>query len=321
MPSIIGTGANDRLIGTESIDYIYGGLGDDSLEGRGGNDLLNGEKGNDRIYGGVGDDEIYGGRKGLSYPLPGETIGDGDDVLYGDGGSDKIYGGTGEDYLFGGSQNDKLYGDLDNDYLDGGSDNDYLNGEDGDDLLLGGSGSDILIANGVSDTGPWVDSLTGGAGLDWFVFEKNTSGADRIEDFTSGEDKVLLKASAFGIIPNPALQYSYYDPVTKITTGTGGVGHPLASSTFPGTKFYRLDPNDFQTVMTMADLGSATDEIVAVVQAEAPYTGADPTTFFPALFYRNAGGGYTEFAVLSNGAVPRNEVNSSGVLMNDFIIY
>jgi Ca2+-binding RTX toxin-like protein len=316
--TLIGTAAKERFIGSGAFDLIYGGSGIDLLYGNGGNDWLNGDRENDTLYGGKGDDELYGGRKNLTYT----GAGDGDDLLYGEQGNDKLYGGTGDDKLYGGSQNDKLYGSTGDDELYGGGDNDYLDGEEGNDALRGGFGADILIGNSANDTLSAIDILTGESGLDWFSFERPAvgvgytdpltgaleqpaPGVDRITDFTPGKDKILLDASAFNNLT---------------TSGANKIpaGQPLAASVFPGTQFYRLDASDFKKVTTIGDLATATAKIVAVVQGEAPYVGAaNPQTYFPALFYSD-GTGYKEFAVLTNGVVPR--IAASGNI-NDFVVY
>ena len=83
------------------------------------------------------------------------------------------------------SGNDRLPGTAAADTLNGGAGNDTLEGNAGNDRLDGGSGDDRLIGGGGSDT------LRGGAGNDSFVLGAN-DGDDVIEDFTFGEDRILL---------------------------------------------------------------------------------------------------------------------------------
>ena len=111
------------------------------------------------IFGGAGNDLIYA--KGVHSSLFGE---EGDDWIIGGDGRDLITGGTGDDNLNGGA------GEWDN-----------LLGDDGDDTLNGGLG---------------YDTLTGGAGSDVFVLdspEKILAEADKIMDFTRGEDKIDVR--------------------------------------------------------------------------------------------------------------------------------
>ncbi|WP_333714656.1 calcium-binding protein [Yoonia sp.] len=91
----------------------------------------------------------------------------GADLIVGKDGNDTIHAGAGDDLVFGGNGNDRLLGG------------------DGADRLLGGAGDDWL------DGGAGDDILTGGPGADTFVFN---AGHDRIEDFTLGEDRIILDA-------------------------------------------------------------------------------------------------------------------------------
>ena len=79
------------------------------------------------------------------------------------------------------SFNDDMDSDGGSDVLIGDGDYNVLDGEAGNDVLIGGGGS---------------DSLSGDAGGDSFVYTSKTdstiSAADWINDFTSGEDKVVF---------------------------------------------------------------------------------------------------------------------------------
>ncbi len=70
---------------------------------------------------------------------------------------------------------------------------DRLTGRGGDDALDGGAGRDTL-AGGTGD-----DDLTGGAGADRFVFDTRVfqAGFDRIEDFSTRDDLIVLDNDAF----------------------------------------------------------------------------------------------------------------------------
>jgi Ca2+-binding RTX toxin-like protein len=78
--------------------------------------------------------------------------------------------------LFGGNGNDSLDGGLEADTLDGGAGADTLRAGEGSDQVIGGGGADLLA---------------GGLGDDLFIFIGNT-GADRIEDFEIGFDKIEI---------------------------------------------------------------------------------------------------------------------------------
>lgn len=126
----------------------------------------------------------------------------GDDLLNGTIGRDTIDGLTGndiirglaeDDFLQGGEGKDKLFGNAGNDKLKGGPGDDRLMGNSGNDTILGGAGNDILVG------GNGYDSLKGGAGADQFIFQNARQKADRILDFTVGEDVILIRKSGFDL--------------------------------------------------------------------------------------------------------------------------
>ncbi|OYU35089.1 hypothetical protein [Novosphingobium sp. PASSN1] len=69
--------------------------------------------------------------------------------------------------------------------LSGGGGNDVLYGKAGADKITGGDGSDKLYG------GAGGDLLTGGTGNDRFTFD-SLAGSDRISDFASGVDKIVV---------------------------------------------------------------------------------------------------------------------------------
>jgi Ca2+-binding RTX toxin-like protein len=109
----------------------------------------------------------------------------GNDRLFGLDGDDWLLGGEGSDRLTAGNGNDTLYGENGNDVLIGGIGNDLIRGNDGADLISGGGGIDILSGNADNDI---------------FVFAEQPVAAnlDRINDFTSGADKLQFDASLLG---------------------------------------------------------------------------------------------------------------------------
>lgn len=127
------------------------------------------------IRGTVKDDILIGG-------------GDRDRVLAG-AGNDTIRAGAGRDIVAGGAGQDKASGQVGNDRLTGGKGHDTLLGGKGRDGLKGGAGNDTLTG------GAGNDRLVGGDGGDTFVFRAKAGashGADRIIDFTPGEDRIRL---------------------------------------------------------------------------------------------------------------------------------
>lgn len=217
-----GTTGNDTINGTAATDWIDALSGNDRVYGGGGADLLAGNLGHDSLYGGAGNDRLEGGA--------GNDLLDGgtqDDSLYGGAGNDTLLSGAGNDVFDGGDGVDtfrftgtaggivslavseaqdthfgldrfvnieNLWGVAGNDTLVGSTGNNLLRGMDGNDRLVGLAGNDRLLGNDGSDV------LIGGAGRDTFVFSSITDSgatvgaADRITDFTSGEDRLQMQA-------------------------------------------------------------------------------------------------------------------------------
>ncbi|ELS02379.1 hypothetical protein,putative calcium-binding protein [Xenococcus sp. PCC 7305] len=225
-----GTG-NDTLHGGEGNDLLRGGDGRDSLRGDEGDDSLIGAKGNDLLIGGDGNDYLNGNRGGDT--LSGYK---GNDLLIGEDGADELRGGKGDDTLKGGSGNDTIVGGDGFDVIIEEGDLNYtisdteLIGKGVDsisriekiDLALGGKpnivdGSavteyDLIIrAGGGQDTvsggakndnifgGIGNDLLSGGAGRDKFIYLAKNHRGDILTDFTTGEDRIFLSASAFDV--------------------------------------------------------------------------------------------------------------------------
>ena len=184
-----------RLTGSADL-YGYGNELDNVLTGNGatnklfgmdGNDQIDGKGGADRMFGGTGDDRYYVDNYSDRTI---ENAGDGTDAVFASvdyklaaniekltltGTADLwAYGNDGDNVLTGNSGANKLYGMTGNDRLDGGAGNDWLEG------------------------GAGQDGLTGGTGADQFVFRDgdfagaNAANADRITDFTHGEDHIRL---------------------------------------------------------------------------------------------------------------------------------
>jgi Ca2+-binding RTX toxin-like protein len=172
--------------------------GDDYYEGR--NGRVEGD-----VFGGNGADKLFAGA--------------GDDRLFGENGIDQLMGGAGADYLNGGAGTDTvLYataatgvtaslanaaintGDAKGDVyvsienLTGSGFNDVLVGNGANNIISGGNGNDRLTGLAGNDT------LIGGAGNDFFVFSaplNATTNVDRINDFSSTSDTILLENAYF----------------------------------------------------------------------------------------------------------------------------
>lgn len=210
---LLGTSTNDDLRGDGGNDFLSGRNGDDRIQGGDGKDLLFGDRGDDILSGGKGDDSLWGGRgNDIAFGGDGKDLlwGElGDDILIGDDGDDLIYGGAGNDYLLGGSGRDWIWGDAGEDILNGGGGNDDLFGGAGSDTIVGGGGDDLIY---------------GGAGADRFQFSNLLSqGIDRLKDYQSGLDKIIISALGFGggLQAGTALIAEQFLETTSSTATTG----------------------------------------------------------------------------------------------------
>jgi VCBS repeat-containing protein len=167
--------------GVVNIQNVTGGSGNDSLTGNAADNILIGNAGNDTLSGGSG----------------------GNDILVGGAGNDQLTGGPGRSLLLGGSGSDVLTGGTNDDLLIAGTTSfdtktqallAILSEWKRTDLSYtqriahlrnggGKNGGTVLNSTTVQDDGT-PDTLTGGAGLDWFW--ANTA-QDTLTDQTAGE--------------------------------------------------------------------------------------------------------------------------------------
>jgi Ca2+-binding RTX toxin-like protein len=207
--SFTGTGnaLNNDIYGGSSSDTLYGGNGYDYLSGGGGDDFLYGGADGDVLFGGAGDDYMEGNSGDDVYLVyeSGDTVvelsGEGIDQVYTTLSSYTLTANV-EDLYFnaggtaftgtGNALDNEIYGGIGNDSLSGLDGNDELRGGTGADTLSGGNGDDLLV--GGSD----ADINTGGADADTFqigYYESGTgAAADRITDFTTGDDLIGLSS-------------------------------------------------------------------------------------------------------------------------------
>lgn len=226
---IYGDAGNDLLYGSHDLDEVYGGAGRDSVHGNYGDDVLYGGKGKDEVIGAQADDIVYG--DGGGDDISGNS---GTDKLFGGSGNDVLSGGAGNDILDGGSGRDEINGNGGIDTLSyeevggkgvridvtkkkyGGearSDDirnvDNVIGSQSKDVLTpakggyayGAGGSDVIKSAGAAvmrgDEGG--DKLIGGKKKDVFWLQPAEYGADDILNFKSGQDKLRIKGSDFGV--------------------------------------------------------------------------------------------------------------------------
>lgn len=169
--AIAGTGntLNNVIRGNDAANALNGGDGNDVLDGRGGNDAMNGGNGNDVF---VVDSTL-------------------DTVTDTAGTADRIESTVTIASLAAGIENLILLGAG----AIGGTGNTLNNvvvGNSAGNAIAGGGGNDTLDGKGGADT------LTGGDGMDRFVFSALTDAPDTIVDFTTGVDKIVISAGAFG---------------------------------------------------------------------------------------------------------------------------
>jgi serralysin len=191
-----------RLINIEQIS-VYGGIGSDSLTGGALDDGLFGGAGNDLLFGAAGNDSLSGAA-----------------------GNDRLDGGLGVDYLLGQTGND-IYlvdnaMDFVNEFTDGGGiDTIYssvnfsldstaigavVSGEVENLILIGtavtgtgSAGANVIFGNALANT------LTGGAGMDAFVFRSALGTVDQITDYSVAQDTVRLDNAVFTMLNLGAL--------------------------------------------------------------------------------------------------------------------
>jgi Ca2+-binding RTX toxin-like protein len=190
-----GTAGNNRLVGTTGNDVLSGLAGNDTLIGDAGNDTLNGGLGNDSLVGGLGNDSMVGGA--------------GNDIYLVNSAGDRVVEALnqGIDTVFS-SVNYTLPSNVENLTLQGTAAqgvgnalNNRLTGNQGNNQLVDINGNDILNGNAGNDGlvgGVGQDTLTGGTGIDSFIFLALNEVGDRITDFVSGSDAILISTFGFG---------------------------------------------------------------------------------------------------------------------------
>lgn len=159
--------------GISGIYNVTGSAGADTIIGDGNNNIINGLAGNNIIVGLGGDDTL-------------SAAGTGYNIIIGGAGNDTITGGSGAEILIGGSTvhdtNTTNLTSLMSEWSHSGvgysTRIDCLTGN-----ASGGLNGSITLTSGdLSDDAGTGDSLTGGAGLDWFI----TYTGDVVNDLNTG---------------------------------------------------------------------------------------------------------------------------------------
>jgi Ca2+-binding RTX toxin-like protein len=184
---LIGTSNGETLAGGNGRDMIFAGDGADNVLGGGGSDMIYGDAGNDRLFGDAGDDLIDGGT-GNDTVFGGDgndifvaSVGDGDDVYYGD----NMNGGTGNDTLDMSAIGANITADLGTGFNGRGSVTSAQSGSDtiwGVENIVTGSGNDTITASAA------VNVMDGGTGNDTFRFlSAADADGDTIMGFQPGD--------------------------------------------------------------------------------------------------------------------------------------
>jgi Ca2+-binding RTX toxin-like protein len=160
---------------------ISGGLGNDTIVGANGSDTIHGDAGKDLIYGMAANDQIFGDAS--------------NDAIAGGDGNDVISGGIGNDSMTGEGGNDVVHGDDGDDWISAGNEcpwgtehqihycSTIPDGSD-DDMLFGDAGNDHLFAS------KGMDTVSGGAGDDFFIIENIPPELAAVVDGGDGKDTV-----------------------------------------------------------------------------------------------------------------------------------
>ncbi len=137
-------------------------------------------------------------------------------------------------------------------------------GNGGDNVITGGGGNDVLWGYGGDDTltgGAGHDDLRGGGGADTFAFVDLADGFDTIRDFVSGEDRIALSSTAFGL------------DAGGLASGVFSAGEGLVETLGPGPALYF---DSMSGRLYFDQTGGVTSDAVLIVQiATGPLAEAD----------------------------------------------
>jgi serralysin len=214
----IGGAGADTLAGNQAANRLEGGAGDDWLEGRDGTDMLVGGAGADTMVGGAGTDWfVVDNASDRIIEVAGSEL----DILQTTT-TLPITLPAGVEMLRLGSAGGTGIGNEAANFLYGSGAADRLEGRGGSDVIEGRAGA---------------DTLAGGAGNDLFVIRRG-DGLDRIEDFSPGQDRLVL--TGFGL-DAPALLALGVASAQGIAIDLGGGDGVLLAGLAPG----RLSGSDF----------------------------------------------------------------------------
>jgi Ca2+-binding RTX toxin-like protein len=225
--------AGSVIVGSSGSDTLSGTAGNDTLQGLGGNDMLVGSPGSDFYDGGTGTDtlDFRATSTGTSVNFTDGTISGGFSGTF-----------TNMERVLAGNASDTLVG---------GAGAQTLSGRGGFDVFEGRSGADTL----------W-----GGAGEDDFIFrDMGSANADRISDFASGADDIMLDDAAFTAI-GAVGDFAAGDARFKAnSSGTAtDTNDRVVFNTSTGQLYYDADGS-----------GNAAAQLIATVQSGASIAATD----------------------------------------------
>ena len=235
MATVNGTTGNDTLSGTSS---------NDTINGLGGNDTILGSTGSDFIDGGAGFDSIEykNAANGLIVDFAAGTI---------SGGAAGSMTFTGIERIVAGNFNDQMTGN---------AASQTLTGQGGNDTLWGAGGTDTL----------W-----GGVGNDTFIFrETGTANADRISDWQSGLDTILLDGAVMTAL-GASGDFAAGD--ARFWSSTSGTAHDaddrVIYNTSTGQLWYDADGNGSGAAVLIATLQNAPTLLATDIAVENGSSG------------------------------------------------
>ena len=227
----VGNSGNNTLIGTTGNNTLLGGAGNDLLVGGAGNDVYEVTEAGDNVVenAGEGTDTVFSYLDSYTMSANVETLAlvGAARVGIGNSGINTLIGSSGDNTLIGGAGNDTMIGGAGNDVYEVTEAGDVIienAGEGGDTVFsyvdayilsanietlalagtsrvgLGNAGNNTLIGNAgnnVLNGNAGDDVLVGGAGADTFWHLGTTAGNDRITDFQTASEVIVLDASVY----------------------------------------------------------------------------------------------------------------------------
>jgi Ca2+-binding RTX toxin-like protein len=258
----------NTITGNEQDNRLDGGAGIDALAGGGGNDTFVIDEAADNIQDSGGIDwVVINSTTILEYNLAALPASVQIENLELIGTSDINATGDELDNIVRGNQGDnRLVGQGGADTIEGGAGNDILLGQrplpvsfdDGADILRGQQGNDILNGNAGDDI------LNGGEGVDLFrfnsgrVFDSANLGVDTVQDFTAGEDRIVLNRTTFTVL-------------------TGGSDVSLSADGLSDLSFKQLQAGDFAQVNGTAGIDTLAAAVIYDTAGQQLYYNADRT--------------------------------------------